>query len=190
MPAYDDGDPVKSSEPSRPAGMPAFGQSVGFLLSQLGYVVARQFRSVMAELELEPRHFALLRAITALEGQTQNSLVDRLQIPASSMVSLVDHLEGRGLVERRVHRTDRRSRTLHLTPTGRKLVTRAAERAMAMENRLCAGLSDDERAQMMERLQLVGRNLDVIQGVHPDVALGHHAPNWTEELDAEEGAGR
>lgn len=157
-----------------------FGHSVGFLLSQLGYVVARRFRAAMAGVELEPRHYALLRAIEANEGQAQNTLVERLQIPASSMVSLVDHLEERGLVERRVHPSDRRSRTLHLTEVGRELVGGATERALAMEADLCQGLSDQERTELINRLQQVGRNLEVSEGVHPDMALGHHAPNWTE----------
>ena len=168
----------EAPEPPAPA---AFGQAVGFLLSQLGYVVARQFRAVMAEVQLEPRHYALLRAIDAHEGQSQNTLVDLLRIPASSMVSLVDHLEERGLVERRVHATDRRARTLHVTDAGQAVLVRANGMAMALEQRICAGLAPGERELMIERLQRVARNLDVIEGVHPDIALGHHAPNWTEE---------
>lgn len=134
----------------------------------------------MAGVELEPRHFALLRAIEVHEGQAQNALVERLQIPASSMVSLVDHLEERGLVERHVHPSDRRSRTLHLTDPGKKLVAEAGARAFALESKLCAGLTSDERLTLIGWLQHVGRNLEVVEGVHPDVALGHHAPSWTE----------
>lgn len=164
-----------------PDGAATFGHSVGFLLSQLGYVTARNFRKVMASVALEPRHFALMRAIEANEGRSQNVLVDLLRIPASSMVSLVDHLEERGLVERRVHETDRRARTLHVTKAGRAVLRKATALAMQLEARVCAGLSAEERLTLIERLQMVGRNLDVIEGVHPDVALGHHAPNWTED---------
>ena len=155
---------------------------MGFLLSQLGYVVARHFRSAMADVGLEPRHFALMRAIAANEGQSQNFLVDLLRIPASSMVSLVDHLEQRGLVERRVHPADRRARTLHVTGMGSNVLEKATQLAMALEQRICAGLSAEQRGELIERLSLVGRNLDVIEGVHPDVALGQDAPNWTEDV--------
>lgn len=160
-----------------------FGHAVGFLLSQLGYVVARSFRAVMAEVELEPRHFALLRAIEAADGQTQNFLVDLLRIPASSMVSLLDHLEQRGLVERQVHPSDRRSRTVHLTSAGHSLVARATAMASSLEATICRGLSGAEREEMIERLKLVGRNLEVVEGVHPDVGLGR-TPKWT---DSEKG---
>lgn len=157
---------------------------MGFLLSQLGYVVARRFRAAMAGVDLEPRHFALMRAIEATEGQPQSAIADTLRIPASSMVSLVDHLEERGFVERRIHPADRRSRTLHVTATGRHRLVEATARAMALEGELCQGLSPDERLELIERLQHVGRNLDVVQGVHPDVALGHHAPSWTDAPEA------
>jgi DNA-binding MarR family transcriptional regulator len=161
--------------------VPGFGQAVGFLLSQLGYVVARQFRTVMAEVELEPRQFALMRAIAAHQGQSQNHLVDLLRIPASSMVALIDHLEERGLVERRIHPADRRSRTVHVTDVGHALLARATSMAMALEQRICAGLSPEARQSLIERLQQVGRNLDVIEGVHPDLIAGHDARSWTDE---------
>ncbi|HLX89023.1 MAG TPA: MarR family winged helix-turn-helix transcriptional regulator [Acidimicrobiales bacterium] len=178
-PPAKDGDGTRSS--SRPTGL---GQAVGFLLSQLGYVVARQFRNAMSEVGLEPRHFALMRAIVANQGQSQNFLVDLLRIPASSMVSLVDHLEERGLIERRVHPSDRRARTLHVTGMGWALLDKATALAMALEQRICEGLSPEERVELIDRLQLVGQNLDVLEGVHPHVALGHDAPDWAEELGA------
>lgn len=137
----------------------------------------------MAGVSLEPRHFALMRTIEAQDGLAQNSLAEQLRIPPSSMVSLVDHLAERGLVERRIHASDRRSRTLHVTEKGRAVLAEATKRAMALEQHVCQGLDADQRLALIVELQLVGRNLDVIEGVHPDVALGHHAPSWTDTTE-------
>src|SRR5579884_1872367 len=93
--------------------------SVGFLLSTLGYVVSRGFHEVLAPLDLEPRQFAVLRAVGWGEGQPQQALAHRLHIPPSRMVALVDELEERGLLERRAAPNDRRVRTLHVTTAGR-----------------------------------------------------------------------
>ncbi len=161
--------PAEDTKPDGPPSKAPFGHAVGFLLSQLGYVVARTFRAAMAEVELEPRQFALLRAIESAEGRSQNFLVDLLRIPASSMVSLLDQLEQRGLVERQAHPSDRRSRTVHLTEVGRDLVERAGAMAASLESTICRGLSEAEREELIERLRLVGRNLDVVEGAHPDV---------------------
>lgn len=152
---------------SRSTGVPPFGQAVGFLLSQLGYVVSRTFHSVMAEFELEPRHFALMRSILANEGSSQNFLVELLRIPASSMVSVIDHLEERGLVERQVNPLDRRSRNLVLTPLGRRVLGQATEKAMELEMKICAGLTAGERDELIKRLSRVAKNLDIFEGIHP-----------------------
>ena len=92
---------------------------VAFTLSSIGYAVAKRFRRILAPLELEPREFALLRAVGALEGQSQQAIGERLLIPPSRMVAFVDALEARSLLERRHNPLDRRTRELHLTDAGR-----------------------------------------------------------------------
>ena len=156
-------------------------RAVGFLLSQLGFETARRFGLLMAEVELEPRQFALMRAIEEYEGQSQNVVGERLHIPASSMVAVVDHLEDRGLVERRPHPSDRRSRTLHMTAKGRKVLARATVLAMGLEQTLGEGLSPAQRQDLLDTLALVADNLGLVQGLHPDTSTGHGSPHWTED---------
>jgi DNA-binding MarR family transcriptional regulator len=140
--------------------------SVGFTVSTIGYAVSRAFRAILAPLELEPREFALLRAVAASEGQSQQAIGERLQIPSSRMVAFVDALEARSLIERRHNPQDRRTRALHLTPDGRELMNRAFELAVGHEQRLCADLSDDEREQLLMLLQRVAAQLGLPPGVH------------------------
>lgn len=140
--------------------------SVGFTVSTIGYAVARAFRQILMPLELEPREFALLRAVAASEGQSQQAIGERLQIPSSRMVAFVDALEARGLIERRHNPADRRTRALHLTADGRELMNRAFALAVAHEQRLCAQLSDLEREHLLELLQRVAGQLGLPPGVH------------------------
>ena len=161
------GDDAQTAPGGRTERYPPFGEAVGFLLSQLGAAVAQEFSSSMAELGLEPRHFALLRSIVAHEGESQSALAEHLSIPPSSMVAIVDQLEERGLVERRVHVSDRRARTLHLTDAGDDVVQRATELAMELESTVCRGLSDEQRSDVIERLHRIGANVGVTRGVHP-----------------------
>jgi DNA-binding MarR family transcriptional regulator len=154
----------------RPEDTAAF-RAVGFTLSSIGYAVSRGFRETLAPLELEPREFALLRAVGVAEGQSQQAIGERLQIPPSRMVAFVDALEGRGLLERRHNPHDRRTRELHLTPAGREMLERAFALAIDFERRLCAELSGEERAQLLELLQRVGTQAGIPPGVH--VAHAH-----------------
>ena len=150
---------------------------VGFTLSSLGYAVARSFRETLAPLQLEPREFALLRAVSAAEGQSQQAIGERLRIPPSRMVAFVDALEARSLLERRHNPLDRRTRELHLTEDGRELLASAMELATEYEMHLCAELSGEEREQLLDLLQRVGAQLGIAPGTHAaHVALAEGAP--------------
>ena len=141
-------------------------QAVGFMVSSIGYAVGRRFHQVLAPLQLEPREFALLRAVGAAEGQSQQSIAERLQIPPSRMVAFVDALEARGLLERRHNPADRRTRALHLTEDGRELLGRAFVLALWLERELCAGLTAPERVQLLDLLGRVGEQLGLPAGGH------------------------
>ncbi len=162
-----DGAPVGEVVADRPSlhSGPPF-HSVGFTVSSVGYAVGRRFHQTLAPLELEPREFALLRAVGAAEGQSQQAIGERLQIPASRMVAFVDALQARGLLERRHNPQDRRTRALHLTGKGRKLLARAFVLAAELESDLCAGLSRAERDRLLELLWRVGVRLGLSEGAH------------------------
>jgi DNA-binding MarR family transcriptional regulator len=141
-------------------------RTVGFRLSSYGYAISRRFRETLAPLDLEPREFALLRAVAAQEGQSQQAIGETLQIPASRMVALVDALEGRRLLQRRTNPQDRRARALHLTDEGRALLEQAIGAAIGLEREICADLSESQREQLLDLLQLVGDRLGLRRGGH------------------------
>lgn len=141
-------------------------RSVGFTLSSLGYAVSRRFHETLAPAGIDPREFSLLRAIGAEEGQSQQALGERLQIPPSRMVAFVDALEERGFVVRRPNPTDRRAHALYVTEAGMKLFAEAFARAVEFETELCAGLSAEEREQLLDLLGRVAKELDLEMGVH------------------------
>jgi DNA-binding MarR family transcriptional regulator len=148
-------------------------ESVGFLLSTLGYVVSRGFHEALAPFDLEPRQFAVLRAIGFLEGQPQQAVATRLHIPPSRMVALVDELAERGFLERRADPNDRRVRTLHLTAAGRKALEAAFEVAVAHEQKVSGGLSAAERKELLGYLRRIGEAMDAYPGRgHPALRDG------------------
>lgn len=140
--------------------------AVGFMVSSIGYAVGRRFHQVLAPLALEPREFALLRAVGAAEGQSQQAIGERLQIPPSRMVAFVDALERRGLLERRHNPLDRRTRELYLTDAGNALLARAFALAVELERDICAQLSVAEREQLVALLARVGARLGLPAGPH------------------------
>lgn len=159
------------SDRSAPASMHV-PPSVGFTLSQLGFATSGGFGQIVGRLGLEPRHYAVLRALGAAGGQSQQAVADRLQIPPSTMVSLVDHLERQGWLERRLDPADRRTRQLHLTRSGRQILDTATKLGAEWEQKICAGLSDTERTQLLDLLRRVAANLAVGEDTLPDRGTG------------------
>jgi len=139
---------------------------VAFKLSSLGYAVSKGFKEILVPFELHPREFAVLRAVGTQEGQSQQALGDRLQIPRSRMVSIVDELETRGFLERHPNPADRRVREIHLTDAGRTALERALERAVEFEQQVAGPLDDGERERVLELLERIAVNLGIGPGAH------------------------
>jgi DNA-binding MarR family transcriptional regulator len=151
-------------EPPEPETAP---RSVGFLISQLGFVSSKAFMEALRPVGIDPREFLLMRFVAASEGQSQQALAERLSVPASRMVALVDHLEDAGFLERRPDPEDRRVRGLYLTRKGRGALERASKIAIDYETRLCAGINRSEREQLIDLLQKVQESQTTLRGVHP-----------------------
>jgi DNA-binding MarR family transcriptional regulator len=151
-------------EPPAPEVPP---DSVAFLLSQLGFASSKCFAEELKPLGIHPGEFALMRFVAASEGQSQQTLAERIGIPPSRMVVKVDALEEAGLVERRPDPDDRRIRALHLTRKGKALLERAGKIAVDYELRLCSELDPGERERLVELLQKVQPGLVELRGVHP-----------------------
>jgi DNA-binding MarR family transcriptional regulator len=146
---------------------------VGFTISTTGYAIARRFRELLAPLGLEPREFALLRTVASSEGVSQQAIGERMNVAPSRMVTFVDTLEERGLLERRQNPDDRRARALFLTPAGRELLQRGFAIAVEHEQRLSSELSAQERDQLLDLLARIGSQFGIPPGVH--AGMGHSA---------------
>jgi DNA-binding MarR family transcriptional regulator len=142
-------------------------RSVGFLISQLGFFSSKRFMEALRPVGIDPREFLLMRFVAASEGESQQALAERMAIPASRMVALVDHLEEAGFIERRPDPEDRRVRGLHLTRKGRTVLERAGKIAIDYETKLCAGINREERDQLIDLLQKLQKGQTELGGVHP-----------------------
>jgi DNA-binding MarR family transcriptional regulator len=144
-----------------------FGHAVAFLVSQLGYAVSRRVRAELEDLSLEPRHFGLMRAVAVAKDLSQQALADSLHIPASSIVALLDQLEAKGFVRRRLDPADRRVRLVGLTEAGRTVLARAVELGVGIEAAVCQGFDVDQREALINNLEKVAANIGLTLGVHP-----------------------
>lgn len=109
----------------------------------------------LAEHGLRVRSYSVLALACGGLAPTQRDLAEFLRLDPSQIVSLVDQLEGDGLVERETDPTDRRSKIVVATPAGEKLRLAAARAARAGEDEALAPLTPDEREQLRALLHKV-----------------------------------
>lgn len=86
---------------------------------------------------------------------SQQELGEQLGIDRTTVVELIDDLEGQGVVVRRRNPADRRSYALHLTPKGRGVQKRAAAAFDAVAEEYFSALPAADRkalANMLRRL--------------------------------------
>lgn len=138
-----------------------------FLLAAVGSLAAARFAERVAVLDLAPMQVGLLRAIAATPGQSQQALAQLLGTPPSRLVSLVDSLADRGLVERRRNPHDRRLHALHVTDAGRALLARIEAIGREHDDALCRSLDAGERSHLRALLARIADEQGLRPGVHP-----------------------
>jgi DNA-binding MarR family transcriptional regulator len=140
------------SDPPLDAG--ALPELLGYRLRLAQQAVFRDFAASVQG--LSPGRVGLLIYIDANPGVTQSRLAEAAQRDRSTMVGVLDHLEARGLLERR-RGADRRTNGLWLTRAGRSLLARALRGIARHERRIASRLSTAERRQLLALLGKISR---------------------------------
>jgi len=118
-------------------------------------------------LDLTPAHAGILRALMMTGGLSQQALAAHLDVLPSRLVTLVDELESRGLLQRRDNAEDRRTYALHLTDAGRAAYESIGRVAREHQQALCAALDAREQEQLAELLARIAGQQGLKPGVHP-----------------------
>jgi MarR family 2-MHQ and catechol resistance regulon transcriptional repressor len=78
----------------------------------------------LADVGLTPTQLGILEALLHLGPLGQRTLGTKLLSSGGNITTVVDNLERRGLVRRERRDDDRRHVTVHLTPEGRRLISK------------------------------------------------------------------
>lgn len=111
--------PTPGIEPASPTSAGPLN-TTGFLLSRAGRVVRERFQRALAPTGLHARHLGVLLVLREGGPLPQGEAARRQGLDKSTLVAIVDELEGMGLVERRRNPADRRAYALTLTAAGRE----------------------------------------------------------------------
>lgn len=134
--------------------MAGLTDSVGFMLRLAQVAVFQSLVVSLKPFDLRASDFSILLIIEANPGLKQQAVGEALSIKRANLVSIIDALEKRGLIDRTVPETDKRSYALSLTEAGRALMVDAKAAEQAHQKKL-ASIVGENHGRLIEDLKRI-----------------------------------
>lgn len=126
---------------------------LGYLLKHSNLRFAELTSLALAPHGIDGREWAVLLTIAEGDPMSQREVARRLSVDRTTMVALIDELEGKGLVRRSPHPEDRRKNVVSLTRVGRTTLAKARRAIGEAERRFLDPLPADEARRFKEALR-------------------------------------
>jgi DNA-binding MarR family transcriptional regulator len=143
----------------REAFPPALLDRVGFLLSMAKGGAEAICGDALSEVGITARQLGILTVLETEGPHSQQSLAEWMRLDRTTMVALIDALEGPGFVRRERNPDDRRAYLLQTTAAGRRVQQRGMKLLLRAEERFLATLSAGERVQLRELLAKIAADV-------------------------------
>lgn len=137
---------------------PRFGEALHRLLH--AYHRALREGATRAGIDLPVTHIRVLKAIARTPECTGRAVGRRLQRDKGQITRLVKELQAEGLVAKRRHPQDSRSRILSLTERGREMATHLDAAETRAAERMGAGLDPDDVEAFIRLADRMAANLE------------------------------
>lgn len=127
----------------------------GYFIRRLQQIAVAVFLQETEAHGLTPVQYSALQGVMNNPGIDQRTLAGAIGFDTSTIASVIDRLEARGLVLRSASPTDKRVRLLTLTAEGGRLLQEVVPAMLRAQERMLDPLSRAERAEFMRMLRLV-----------------------------------
>jgi len=139
----------------RPPATSPIERLPGHAIRRLHQIAVGIFHQELQDLSLTPVQFAALQTVAHRPGLDQRTLAGLIALDTSTTASLIDRLEARGLLQRRLSPTDKRVRLLSLTDAGLALCKAAQPGVQRTQEQILAPLNADQRRTFVELLSVL-----------------------------------
>jgi DNA-binding MarR family transcriptional regulator len=127
----------------------------GHAIRRLHQIAVGAFLQEVGELGVTPVQFAALQVVVNHPGVDQRTLARAIALDASTTGGVVDRLEARGWLERRMSSDDRRTRLLFLTEAGRQGLNDTLPGMLRAQAQILAPLTARQRDEFMRLLLIL-----------------------------------
>ncbi len=162
----------------------------GFYIRRLQQIAVAVFLEETDAFGVTPVQFGALSAVLRNPGVDQRTLARMIGFDTSTIGSVIDRLEARGLMARNNSASDRRVRLLTVTEEGCELLKAAEPAVLAAQRRMLNPLPEDKRAQFMEMMACLIQENDDIARAPSGMTQRSKSATASAENGVDKGAGK
>lgn len=133
--------------------------SIGFLLGITQRRYTQLFLMRIKEFDLTPEQWAVLYRIQEKDGMIQKEIADRSSKDRPTTTRILDLLESKGYISKKLGKEDRRTYHIFITESGSKVAEAIAPIEQQVNHDATAILNSEERIQLIDMLRRLGAHV-------------------------------
>lgn len=143
-----------------PAGL-KIDKALGFVVNRTAYILYKRLAARFGKrhVEVTPAEWALLNRLWERDGQHPGELAESTIRDRTTTTRILDSMEKKGLIVRKLDRQDRRLMLVSMTSKGRKLETVLPPIAQEVLQEATAGISQRDLEVTFRTLRRIQDNL-------------------------------
>ncbi|AJY74616.1 MarR family winged helix-turn-helix transcriptional regulator [Paenibacillus beijingensis] len=138
--------------------------SIGFLMGVTYRKLSHLLLQRLKDYDITPEQWSVLYRIQEMDGCIQKEIAERSGKDKPTTTRILDALEAKGLVRRKIGENDRRSFRITITDKGKELIRQTEPIEKKAVQDAAAGLSDGEIETLLRLLRHIGDNVDGLSG--------------------------
>jgi DNA-binding MarR family transcriptional regulator len=135
--------PALRNEPGAHDLVNPMDRFVGYKIRRIKHAIISELNDILSGFELRIMDFAVLSILETNPKIYQNEITRLVGAEPPALVLSLDRLEKANYLVRQLSPVDRRLRTLHLTPEGKKLIKKVTAKVEQQERRIKQAIRGD-----------------------------------------------
>ncbi|HEY2493600.1 MAG TPA: MarR family transcriptional regulator [Paenibacillus sp.] len=139
-------------------------QSIGFKYANTFRKISNLFANRLKPFDVTPEQWSVLYQIHLEEGINQKQISVRTDKDQPTITRILDVLDKKGLIHRRVDPSDRRAFLIFETTTVKQLIEDTIPIEVMLNEELIQGITDEQLQSLHQVMMQIQQNIDTLEG--------------------------